>query len=583
MAAEGEIRKAIQYAKTKNAPQTSLERAKIIAEEFEEKKLPEEMAVSEIIKQIPAVELNYDEIKKEFGEKTLELAKQINLIEQILEKNFGKTPSETNSSIIVSIAENFEPLIIEIADTAHALERRDKIIYTENYVKTAEEIWFPLAAKLGLNDYAWKIQDYSFRENEPQAYEKIKKLISKTREEREKAIQKTTEEIKHLLHGKIKAEVSGRPKNFRSIYAKMRKIPFGKIFDLYGIRIICDKEKECYEALGYIHSKYEIIPEAFDDYISKPKSDGYKSIHTAVMRGGEIIEVQIRTWEHHLRTMAEPYWKYKKIKKDKEFEKELSWERQLIEWNKLSGKDWLGKKMSGKKIFVFTPKNEAIMLPRGATAIDFAFAIHTEIGKKMEKAKVNGKFVPLETKLNNLDRVEILTSETLRLKESWLSWVESEKAKSKIKSILGIHTVKKIKQILRNVKYGKMKVAECCRPVPGEEVIGVKTTKRRVVIHSKNCENLKRIPKDKLILVEYGATTGKAEIVVGAIDRPGLISEILLTAKKTGVGITDTNAKIKKSGYSQTTLKLEVKNAQQLQKLIEELEKIPGAQWVERK
>ena len=577
-----EIQNAIEYAK-ENGAKNNLERQKRVAQELAEKNLPKATMLAAILKEIPLEKLNEKETEEKFGTETIQTAKTAKQIDEIITRNYGKLPNETITSIILSLAADFQPIILNCALTADALYNKDEKIYKEDFAKKAQEIWLPIATKLGLNEYAWKIQDFSFRVLNLAAFTKIKLLINKTREEREKLVEEAKKEIEELVKGKVKVTITGRPKSFYAINEKLKKTPIQKMYDIYGIRIICNKEKECYEILGYVHSKYEIIPEAFDDYIAKPKNDGYKSIHTAVKRGNQIIEIQIRTWEHHLRTEGQNYWAYKKIKKDQEFEKELGWERQLIEWQKTMGKEWSTKKTLGGKIFVFTPKGDAITLPLGATIIDFAFAVHTEIGKKMEKATINGKYAPIETKLKNLDKVEIITGEKITAKNSWLNNAITDKAKTKLKTLLGIKTGKTKKtnaQKITNLK--KIKMADCCRPLPGEDVIAVKTTKRKIVIHKKNCPNITKISKDKLIQIDFQREKGKTEIWVKAIDRPGLLTEILAEIKKSGAGLTHTNVTIKKSGYTEATFGIEINSIIKLEQLIEKLEKIPSVQSAER-
>ncbi|MEI7961529.1 MAG: TGS domain-containing protein [archaeon] len=577
-----EITQGLNYAKERGAKQSSVELTKNIVKDLLGKKLPKEAILGIMLKEIPQEQINEKEIEETFGKETLEMIKTIKQIDGILDKNYQKIPAETLSSIILSLAKDFAPIIVKIVEISNALYYNEKIIYEGKYAQKAEEIWYPLATKLGLTDYAWKIQDFGFRVTNPAAFTKIKKIINKTREEREKIVNEMVEETKEILKGKINSQVGGRPKSFKSIHDKIKKVPIKQMYDIYGIRIICDKEKECYEALGYIHSKYNIIPEAFDDYISKPKPDGYKSIHTAVKRGKEIAEFQIRTWEHHMRTMAEPYWQYKKLSKDKEFEKELSWESQLIEWRKSGGKEvGLGKKLSGNKIFAFTPKNEVIMLPQGATTIDFAFAVHTDIGKRMQKAKVNGQIVPIETKLNNLDKVEIITAEKEQMKKPWFNFVLTDKAKAKIKAAFGMYSVKK-STIKSSTNYKKIKIAECCNPLPGEDVIGVKTTKRRIIIHKKNCPNLSKMSKEKLFEIGFDKARGKTQIRITVIDRPGIMGEMLFPVRTSGATLVTTNFKIKKSGFGEAIFGLEVGNLTKLEKIINEIEKIPGVQNVER-
>lgn len=573
-----EINSAFSFIKQKGASSAEAEHARKVMEGLLEKNMPRETILGAVLKEAKG---NFaEEIKEKFGTETARITEEIYRIEQIVEKNYSKLDPNTLSSIVLSIPQDFQPIIIKMAELAYILRYESQT--TKRMAMEAQEIFLPIAIKLGLQEYAWKIQDFSFKVLEPEAFDKINKLVSKRRTERERVIREVVEEVKELLKGKISAEVNGRPKGYKAIHDKLKKVPFQKMHDLYGIRIICDKEKECYEALGYIHANYEIIPDTFDDYIAKPKADGYKSIHTAVRRGSDVIEVQIRTWEHHLRTVTERYWNYKKINKDKEFEKELGWERQLIEWQKMVGKEGLAKKMVGRKIFAFTPKNDAIALPLGASAIDFAFAVHTDVGRRMEKVKINGKYAPIETKLNNLDTVEIITSPKDQIKKSWLTSAASEKAKAKIKAEFNMQQKKKAKSKaeIKNVK--KIKMAECCHPLPGEDVIGVKTTKRKIVVHKKECINVRKVDKSKLVEIGFEREKGQTEIKVGVIDRPGILGEILNEIRGSGAGLLNTSFKIKKSGYAEAIFGIEISSAAKLEKLLEKIDKIPGVQSTER-
>ncbi len=557
-------------------------RVKRVCETLLKKDLPFESIEGFILKTILKGK-SPQKASTKFSESANKIAKSMIQIEEVIQRNYTKVPSETIISIILSLPEDFQPIIIEIEETADALFNREKLTYENEYAKKATEIWLPLATKIGMSDSEWKIQDFAFKVINPQGFETVKKLINKKREEREALIEEVREEIKKLLEGKITATIVGRPKSFKSIFDKLKKTAFEKMHDIYGIRIICEKEKDCYEALGMVHFKYEIIPEAFDDYISKPKNDGYKSIHTAVQRKNDAIEIQIRTWAQHLRITGESYWNYKHMAKNNEFEKELSWERQLLEWQKQNGKERTNKKTVGDKLFVFTPKNDAISLPKGATVIDFAFAVHTEIGRKAEKAKVNGLFVPLETKLNNLDTVEIIANEKTQMKKNWLQNAVTEKAKSKIKTFFGLFKKKEPKKTLMSMNNAKkIKMAECCHPLPGEDVVGVKTTKRKIIVHKKDCQNISKISKDRLVTIDFEREKGETGVRVKAVDRPGLLGEVLEEIKNSGATLKNTSFKIKKNEYADAMFILEIKNAQKLEKLIEKINNIPSVQLAER-
>ncbi|MGI6589187.1 MAG: ACT domain-containing protein [Candidatus Iainarchaeum sp.] len=575
-----ELKKKLNLLEKYSSKQTK-ERIKRVTNNLIEKKLPEPLIEGIILKTIKN-KINSEE-EKMFSIEAHKIAEEIIQMEEVIQRNYSKLPNETITSIILTLPQDFQPIIVKIEETADALYHKEKIIYEEQYAKKAFDIWLPLATKLGMSECEWKIQDYSFRVLNPQAFEKIKKLINKTRTEREQLIEEVITEIQELLKNKPNTTITGRPKSFTSIFNKLKKTSFEKIHDIYGIRIICNKEKECYEILGLVHSKYDIIQEAFDDYISKPKPNGYKSIHTAVKRKEEVIEVQIRTWAQHLRISGETYWTYKKINKDQEFEKELSWERQLLEWQKQTGEEKFEKKIAGNKIFTFTPKNDAIPLPREATALDFAFAVHTEIGKKAEKVKINGQLKTLETKLNNLDKIEIITNPKTQMKKSWLQNVITEKAKTKIKTHFQLNTKKISKEIPLKMKdTKKIKMAECCHPLPGEDVIGVKTTKRKIIIHKKDCPNIKKLTKEKLLQINFEREKGETGIRIKAIDRNGLLGEILEEIKNSGATLKNTNFKIKKNGYIDAMFSLEIKNAQKLEKLIEKINSIPSIQLAQR-
>ncbi len=557
------------------------EHAKRVAEIIKEKELSEETILAATIHDLIYKEkATYDEIKEKFSEKIAEIVQETATVQKVLDRNYTKIPPETMSELLLSTVSTLEPIIITIADAYDTLKENSEKEYPF-LAKQCEEIYIPLAIKLGITKLDWKLQDVVFRTQNPQGYQKIKSMVKRTREEREKLVEEVKKEIEHTLKGKLNCQVYGRPKNFKAIYEKLKKVSFNKMYDIYGIRIICNKEKDCYVALGYIHSKYDIIQEAFDDYIAKPKNNGYKSIHTAIIRNKDIIEVQIRTWEQHLRTESSLYWEYKRIKKYKELERDVSWERQLIDWQKDIGTE-NKKKSIGKKIFIFTPRNDVIVLPVGANAIDFAFAVHTDVGKKMQKAKINNQLVPIETKLNNLDKVEIIAGEKTNIQKSWLTTVVSEKAKQKIKQQFGIKTQKRKGESERKSSYKKIKMAECCKPLPGEDVIGVKTTKRRIIIHKKECKNVLKLPKSKLVEIDFEKEKGETEIKVKAVDRIGLLSEILQEIKKNGAKLLTTNFKIKKSGYVEAIFGIEINNAQKLDKVLQKIQKIPSVQEAER-
>lgn len=526
-----------------------------------------------------------DENEQDFLNETIKtIIFECKKIQEIVDNNYKKIPPETLTSLILSLATDIRTIIIKVVEINDKLRNPIEKNSQKN-IFLAQNIYYPITLKLGLNDLSWQLKDNSFKLENPKEYEKIKSLINKTRKERENIIKEIIEELNILLKNKANAQLFGRPKNFSSIFEKMKTTPFKKMYDIYGIRIICDKEKECYEILGFIHEKYDFIKEAFDDYIVKEGTGigkkGYQSIHTAIKRNNDIVEIQIRTWQQHLKTESSIYWEYKRLRKNKEFDTKLSWERQLIEWQKNIGIEKNTKKIGGEKIFVFTPKNQIISLPENSTAIDFAFNIHTEIGKKAKQAKINNILSPLETKLKNLDKIEIIADKKNTLKQSWLNFVESEKAKNKIRNYFKIKTTKIKKPFIKNQEK-KIKMAECCNPLPGEDVIGVKTTKRKIIIHKKTCKNILTIPKNKLIEISFEKTKGTTKLKISAIDRIGLLGEILEEFKNNKIILKNSDFKIKKTGFVEAFFEIELKNIQTLEKIVKKLQQIKSIQKIER-
>jgi GTP diphosphokinase / guanosine-3',5'-bis(diphosphate) 3'-diphosphatase len=579
------ILKAIEIVKKLNSKE-QIEHLERISQTLLKKKLGQEIVIAAILeKSFSEQIILLEEIEKQFGKETAQLVKESSRINDVIDGNYKKLPPETLTALMLSIATDLRTIILKATILSDKL-RNNLIENKTKEIYIAKNVYLPLIEKLGISDLNWQISDYCFKIENPKAYEKIKKLINKTRKEREEIIEKAQKEFLEMLKGKVNVQIFGRPKNFVSIYKKMKKTPFKQMHDIYGIRIICNKEAECYEILGEIHSKYNFIKSAFDDYIAKEGKGkgkkGYQSIHTAIYYGKDILEVQIRTWKHHLKTESSLYWEYKQIKKDKNLDKELSWERQLIEWQKSIGEN-TPTKINTKKIFVFTPKNDVITLPLDSTVIDFAYAIHSTIGEKIEKTKINGELVPLDTKLKNLDKVEIITGTKRKIKRNWLAYVASEKAKTKIRRYFGIKNIKTQKTQKQQIPEKRIKLAECCHPLPGEDVIGIKTTKRKIIIHKTNCENIQNIPKEKKIEIMFEKSKGKTQLIINAIDRIGLLAEILEEIKKNKATLSSTNFNIRKTGFVEAIFEIEVNDVKKIDKIIENLEKIPSIQKIQRK
>ncbi len=534
------------------------------------------------------------EILEEFGEDILTVLKEYKKLKEIEKANFGKISDADLTNVLLSSVTDARTLFIKIAARMDSLRTINDFPKKEQIEKasSAFNIYVPICHKLGIYALKHELEDLAFKKLQPEEYNKIKGLAKDKKEEREKTINEFIEEISEKIKkSNIPASIYGRVKNFYGIYKKMKNAgkKFSELNDLLGIRIICNSVKECYEILGIIHSNYESSSQYFDDYISSPKPNGYKSIHTTVKWKNKIIEIQLRTWEMH--RAAEDglaaHWQYKQYEKSKYFDKDLSIAKQIVEWQRTSKESknltkFLKLGFGGKKVFVFTPKREVIVLPEKSTPIDFAFAVHSDIGKNCSKAKVNNKIVPLDYELQNGETIEIITSKKPQVKRQWLYFTQSEKAKTKIKRILGIK--EKFKPQKKNrlaVQESQIRIAQCCNPVPGDDIVGVKTTKRKIIVHRKNCKNIGNISKTIDILWNQ-KESHLVKIKVSALDDPGLLAMILTKIAKNGAEITNTNTSISSKNTTSLIFTIKIKNLIQLEKITGDIENIPIISSVER-
>jgi GTP pyrophosphokinase len=373
----------------------------------------------------------------------------------------------------------------------------------------------------------------------------------------------------------------------------MEKRPFSEIYDLLGTRIICDSVEDCYRVLGVINSNFDDLNHKFRDYISEPKENGYKSIHMVILFNDLPVEVQIRTWQMHWddEIGLAAHWQYKKHKQDKYFDRKLSVIKQLMEWHStrkdIELKQSLKTRSGEERIFVFTPRGKVVILKEDATPIDFAFAIHSDVGKRVKSAKVNGKAVQLSQALENDDVVEILTANTPHVKRSWLGFVKTEKAKSKIRQVLGIKepAIKKShRETSKKTTDMTIRMANCCRPLPGDDIVGYRTTKRKISVHRKNCDNIKNMGTDRAMLVTwaYARKDYSVELKVVAKENSSLIPEILKAFTSNKIEINSTNTKINKNKVTVCLFNIKIKGKKQLDAAIKSILTLPFVLSVDR-
>ncbi|MFC1568600.1 RelA/SpoT family protein [bacterium] len=534
--------------------------------------------------------IQIEDVKDKFGDEVARLVNGVTKISELKFHSHAEEQAENFRKMLFSMAEDLRIITIKFADRLHNMRTLEYLSSkkAERIALETREIYAPLAHRFGIARIKWEMEDLSLKFLDSKAYYDLVHKVQDRREDRERYIRKMARPIrKELSKHNIQTEIRGRPKSLYSIYRKMKKRtkPFEEIYDLLAIRIVVDKVDECYFALGVVHTLFTPVHDRFKDYIATPKINMYQSLHTTVIGvEGKMVEIQIRTREMH--RIAEigiaAHWKYKEGKyTDDELDRFSAWLQDMIDWQKDSVDpeefmDFLKTDLFRSEIFVFTPKGDLFKLPRNASPVDFAFAVHTDVGFHCIGAKVNGRIVPLNSELKNGDSVEIITSSNQKPHRDWLIFVKTSKAKSKIKrwlkdaqfqeaaklgeeilnreckrlhiqfnnrqmknvaKKLGRPSVEKlyadigqgelsfhrILEILDPEKYQSevkpkkakiidrfvtrardsakgvrvqgmdhllIRFAQCCHPVPGDQIVGYITKGRGIVVHRSDCVNV---------------------------------------------------------------------------------------------
>ena len=386
-----------------------------------------------------------DQLRIDFGDEVANLVDGVTKLDKL---TYGPTAeAETVRKMVIAMSRDIRVLVIKLADRLHNA-RTWGFVTSESAARKAREtldIYAPLAHRLGMNAIKWELEDLSFAVLEPKKYEEITRLVAERSPSRDALTAEVIEAVEEdLAKDRIESTVTGRKKHYYSVYQKMvvRGRDFNDIYDLVGIRVLVNDVKDCYAVLGSIHARWSPIPGRFKDYIAMPKFNLYQSLHTTVIGpNGKAIEIQIRTYDMHSRAEfgIAAHWKYKQGGEQKS--PEMLWLRQLHEWQKETEDpseflEALRFDLGSPEVFVFTPKGSVVALPGGSTPVDFAFSVHTDVGLRCAGAKVNGRLVPLESKLSNGDVVEIVTnkSDSAGPSRDWLNFVKSPRARSKIKA-----------------------------------------------------------------------------------------------------------------------------------------------------
>lgn len=628
------------------------------------------------------------EIEKEFGREVAQIVDGLTKIGNLPLNSTEERQVENYRKLLVSIAKDARVIMIKLADRLHNMRTLDWLPEhkRERIAQETMDLYAPLAHRFGMAQVKWELEDLAFKYLEPEAYRALARMVAAKRAEREALVLALKEPLERTLTaaGIPDVEVTGRPKHLWSIHKKMdkRQRPYEEIFDLLAIRVMVNTVPDCYHALGVIHDGWTPVQERIKDYIAQPKSNGYQSLHTTIFGPGrQLYEIQIRTREMH-RTAEygiAAHWRFKENSKSQdELDRHLAWFRQVLELQ-LDARDpaefleFLKLDLYQDEIFVFTPTGDVIQLPRGATPIDFAFGVHTEIGLHCQGAKVNGKIAPLSRELKNSETVEILTSPHARPNRDWLAHVRTGRARHKIRQwlrqeeenssakigreildreirrrrlartddsrleeVAGKLGLNNAHHVIASIGHGDINVgqvlkllypdleapdhaprptaierlvdrmrgngrgvkiqgadglmvryAQCCQPVPGDEVVGYVTRGRGVSIHRADCPNLLQLmhEPERRLEIDWQEQPGERFLVRLAIegnDRRQLYADVASAVSSTGTDIRTLELRTTDGRVSGAAV-VEVENLVHLQKILKAVRRVKGVTEVARR
>lgn len=536
-----------------------------------------------------------EELKKNFGSDITNLVKSVTKIKSINVELTDKEKAENIRKIIFATAKDIRVILMKLADRLQNMRTLKYVPESEQAGISREtlEIYVPIAYKLGMYRVKSELEDLCMRYLLPEAYQELKKRIAKKQLSRELEVRKVIRSIrKKLASSGLEVKIYGRAKNFYSIYKKMmkKKIPFDEVRDLTAVRVVTKTVDDCYKALGIIHSTWAPIPDRFDDYIATPKPNMYQSLHTEIMFNKKPVEIQIRTWEmHHIAEEGiAAHWRYAGTDRDKRFDRRVAWLKQILEWKSSDdARDFIESikvDLFKDEMFVLTPKGDPIPLSEKATPVDFAFMVHTEIGNHCTGARVNSALVPLDYELNPGDVVEILTSKNAKPSRSWLAFVKTNQAKTKIRQALGIthdeprhgehpKTLLLSEIEAKGLKKSALKLSKCCKISRGDAIVGYLMKEGKVAIHKHDCPNIKGLPEKKKISLMWKEADKNeiVKVIVEIVDRVGLFAEILGVLSSKAINVESVHTK---SLGDKFYITFEIKQTGQLNELINEIKRI---------
>lgn len=546
-----------------------------------------------------------DEIVKEFGNEVFHLLKEVEEHKDLKLKNTN-LEAETLRKILLTTQKDMRVILIRLAKKIDNLRTID-VLPLEDQKRIAEEVlsvYSPLAYRLGMEKIKVQLEDLTLKILHPDYYQEISSYLEESREEREKKIDDAIHQINAVCSDKVViSKIKGRPKNLYSIYRKLTKLntPLKEQYDLLGVRIIVDDIKDCYTVLGLLHQNFEPIEGRLKDYITNPKPNFYRSIHTGLkLPNNNIVEVQIRTKE--MDEFAEEglaaHWRYKGIKSDQNFEKKMAWLRGVLDLQKDQNEflETVKVDVFGDKIYCYTPKGDVKELPIRATLLDFAYMVHEQIGNRAVAGRVNGKFVPLKQVLQAGDVVEIITNKNQRPRRNWLKIVTSAKSRQKIIKSLKEHEElaplhfrlinNKIKEDVGlltespEFQNATCTLAKCCQAIPGDPIIGIVTKRRIISTHKEDCRVALK-EQNRWVPAQWRETFNqKIKFYVDAKERSGLLADLLHTIATAGFEVKEAKAKLRGQEIAECSFLVIPRDLEDLKQMVLRVQKVNGVKKI---
>ncbi len=640
-------------------------------------------------------DVTLEEVRERFGDEVAELVDGVTKLGRIEFESLSEAQSNNLRKMLIAMAKDIRVILIKLADRLHNMRTLAALPEDRRFEKAREtmEIYAPLAHRLGISSIKWELEDLAFYYLEPHKFHQVSRMVAESREARQSYTAAVIDQLNDELSAVgIKARISGRPKHLYSVYQKMSQKgkDFNEIHDLIALRVIVDSVKDVYGALGTVHSIWKPMPGRFKDYVAMPKFNMYQSLHTTVIGpSGAPLEIQIRSEEMH-RTAeygVAAHWRYKEgARGEDSFDERLAWLRQMLEWqtelkDPREFMEALKIDLFEEEVFVFSPKGDVISLKRGSTPIDFAYAIHTEVGNHCVGAKVNGAIVSLGYELQMGDRIEILTNKNSKPSRDWLNIVKTSSAKSKIRNFFSkvtreddlIHGREELAKVMRKhglgigsksaekaiaavshemnyahtddvlaaIGAGKLsakqvgtkllklmakdgevakvepvteeftldkpmvaprskrrhasgggvkvkgiddvlvRLASCCHPVPGDDIIGFVTRGRGVSVHRRDCPNARELlsTPERIIDVEWeiGANASfQVEIFVEALDRLRLLQDVTSALAEQGVNILASSTSTHRDGIVEMRFLFELGDLSRLDTILRYMRGVEG-------